>query len=148
MVDAVERNGELTAETSLLECTASGRISSHQLAQEAPAALVAGSFDSDSISRVRNELLANPLGSGALSADTSAAAEQLQISRWREMAPSEKLKIVADVCSSTRELALVGIRQRHPGASDAECHLRFAQLTLGPTLADAAYPEAQSLLVP
>ena len=64
------------------------------------------------------------------------------------MASSEKLQILADACSSTRELAFAGIRQRHPAASDAECSLRYALLTLGRTLADAAYPEARSLLAP
>ena len=64
------------------------------------------------------------------------------------MTPSEKLQIVADVYASTRDLALAGIRQRYPAASEAEHFLRFAQLTLGRTLADAAYPEARSILGP
>ena len=37
-------------------------------------------------------------------------------------------------------MALAGLRQRHPGASESVIVARLALLTLGPSLARRAYP--------
>lgn len=62
------------------------------------------------------------------------------------MTPTEKLRLVAEITRATEELALAGIRQRHPAASERECLLRLALLKLGPELFRAAYPEAADLI--
>ena len=80
-----------------------------------------------------------------LGLDTSPEAERELIGRWREMSAAEKLGIALSLSASVRQLALAGIRQRHPGASPRELFLHFAILTLGRELAVAAYPDAAAL---
>jgi hypothetical protein len=80
-----------------------------------------------------------------LSLDTHAEAEHLQIAIWHRMTPQQKLELVAGASRAVRELALAGLRQRHPDASSRELTLRYACLTLEPELARAAYPEMATL---
>lgn len=81
-----------------------------------------------------------------LSPDTSAEAERLQVEIWRGMSSMEKLQLVAEITRAADELALAGIRQRHPDASERECFLRLALLRLGPDLFRATYPESADLI--
>jgi hypothetical protein len=76
-----------------------------------------------------------------LSLDTSPEVERLQIERWRRMSPAEKAAIVSGLTQTACDLALAGIRLRHPDASPREQFLRLALITLGPDLARRAYPE-------
>jgi len=80
-----------------------------------------------------------------LSSDTSQEAELLQVDLWRRMTPAQKLRTVRDMTRAVQEFALAGIRSRYRGASEDECKLRLALLTLGRDLACRAYPEASSL---
>lgn len=57
------------------------------------------------------------------------------------MSPADKLGIVSSRSIMTFELALAGVRQRHPDASDREVFLRLAIINLGRDLATRAYPE-------
>jgi hypothetical protein len=77
--------------------------------------------------------------------DTSPEAQRLQVALWRAMTPLEKAQTVGRVSRRVRELSLTGIRLRHPSASESECHLRYALLTLGRPLACLAYPEAETI---
>jgi len=72
----------------------------------------------------------------------------MQVELWRGMSPPEKARAVAEVSRGVRELAFVGIRQRHPSASERECRLRYALLTLGRPLARLAYPDVETVRVP
>ncbi len=80
-----------------------------------------------------------------LSSDTSIDAERMQISLWQGMSPLDKARTVGRVSRSVRELSMAGIRQRYPAASEHECRLHYAMLTLGRHLACKAYPEANGL---
>jgi hypothetical protein len=80
-----------------------------------------------------------------LSLDTSPEIERMQIERWRQMSPAEKAAIVSGLTRAVYELALAGIRLRHPAASPREQFLRMALLTLGPDLARQAYPEIATM---
>lgn len=80
-----------------------------------------------------------------LSLDTSDEAERIQIERWRQMTPEQKLALVAGMSRAVFELAQAGIRERYPTATPREHFLRFALLNLGPDLARAAYPEIAEL---
>ncbi len=80
-----------------------------------------------------------------LAADTSLAAERRQVALWRRMSPLEKLNLVGESTRAVLQLSLAGIRLRYPEASDEECRLRLAILTLGRELACRAYPEAARL---
>ena len=81
-----------------------------------------------------------------LTLDTSLEAEQLQVELWRVMSSVEKAQAITAACRAARDMAFVGIRQRHPGVSERECLLRFAILTLGAELAREAYPDAAELI--
>jgi hypothetical protein len=85
------------------------------------------------------------VASKPLADDTSADAEHVQIERWREMTPAEKLALVSGMSHAACMLARAGIQERHPDASPRERFLRFALLTLGPDLARAAYPDIAEL---
>ena len=77
----------------------------------------------------------------SLSLDTSPEIERLQIERWRQMSPAQKAAIVSGLTQAVYDLALAGIRIRHPDASSRERFLRLAVIILGPDLARRAYPE-------
>ena len=64
------------------------------------------------------------------SPDTDPAVEERQIEAWRRMTPAEKLHVVSELVRASEELALAGIRQRHPGATGRELELRLAALRL------------------
>ncbi len=57
------------------------------------------------------------------------------------MSSVEKARAVDSLNCAVRQLALAGIRLRHPDASEREIFLRYAVLTLGRELAVRAYPE-------
>jgi hypothetical protein len=86
--------------------------------------------------------------SGVLSRDTSADVERLQIEAWRRMSPLEKAGIMSQATSDALTLALSGIRQRYPGASERECFIRLAALQLGPSIVRQVYPDAAQILGP
>lgn len=76
-----------------------------------------------------------------LSLDTSAEIELLQIERWRQMSPAEKAALVSGLTQAVCDLALAGIRLRHPNASAREQFLRRALIMLGPDIARKVFPE-------
>lgn len=86
--------------------------------------------------------------SAILSQDTTAEVERTQIDAWRRMSPLEKVELLAQATRDALTLALAGIRQRHPTASDRECFLRLAELQLGATLVRTVYPDASQVLGP
>lgn len=88
------------------------------------------------------------IGHDSIPADTSPEALRLQVLLWRRMSPAETVTIVGGISVAVRELALAGVRMRHPHASDRECALRLAIITLGPELACKVYPDASSLVGP
>ena len=75
-----------------------------------------------------------------LSADTTRHAERLQVIAWRSMSSVQRAQLVAGAARTVRAIALAGLRQRHPGASESEIVARLALLTLGPSLARRVYP--------
>ena len=75
-----------------------------------------------------------------LSADTTRHAERLQVNAWRSMSSVQRAQLVAGAARAVRVIALAGLRQRHPDASESEIVARLALLTLGPSLAGRVYP--------
>jgi hypothetical protein len=92
--------------------------------------------------------LSPPSGQRPLAADTPVEVEARQIEEWRRMSPAKKAALVAGLTNATFVLARAGLRQRYPDASDRELFLRLAVLTLGPDLAQRAYPDAVGLTEP
>ena len=81
-----------------------------------------------------------------LSKDTTPEVELKQVDLWRSMSPLEKARLTVDLSRSVCELALAGIRARHPGAGSREQLIRLAEVTLGPTATLRIYPDAVDLL--
>jgi hypothetical protein len=87
-----------------------------------------------------------PSKTAVLASDTTRAAERVQVDLWRRMSSMDKARAVSGISRAAQEFSLLGIRQRHPDASERECTLRLAVLKLGRELAFRAYPEATALL--
>jgi hypothetical protein len=58
------------------------------------------------------------------------------------------MQTVSALSHDAQELALAGIRMRHPEASERECPLRLAEIKIGRELTARLYPEARTLLGP
>jgi hypothetical protein len=71
--------------------------------------------------------------------DTSPEAEELLFSLWRETPAWRKLELMEDMNRTVRQLALVGLRRRHPNASQEELRRRLADILLGEGLAAKVY---------
>jgi hypothetical protein len=74
-----------------------------------------------------------------LAADTDPAAERVQLAIYRDMAPAQKLQLVLEGIQLSRDLALAGLRARHPAAGPAELRRRLYGLELGEELATKVY---------
>jgi hypothetical protein len=74
-----------------------------------------------------------------LAADTPAEIEHVQIALLRRMPPWRKMALVGEMTRTVRELALEGLRHRHPNESPAQIRRRLADLMLGPELAVRVY---------
>jgi hypothetical protein len=61
------------------------------------------------------------------------------------MSPAEKAALVSGLTAAVYDLAMAGVRRRHPQASPREQFLRLAIVTLGLDLARRAYPEIGDL---
>ncbi|MBI5302275.1 MAG: hypothetical protein HY868_09065 [Chloroflexi bacterium] len=76
-----------------------------------------------------------------LSADTTTEAERVQIELLRRAPSWRKMEMVGELNQTVRMLALAGLRERYPDASDAELQRRLADLLLGEKLAARVYGE-------
>jgi hypothetical protein len=63
----------------------------------------------------------------------------LQFAYYRSLSPTQKIAIILDLTRTAERAALVGIRERHPHATEHEQQLRLAALKFGPELVLAAY---------
>jgi hypothetical protein len=61
------------------------------------------------------------------------------------MSPVAKAALISGLTRAAYELAVAGIRHRHPDAGPREVSLRLAILTLGPELARKVHPEIGEL---
>jgi hypothetical protein len=75
----------------------------------------------------------------ALYPDTDPDAERVQLEIYRRMPPWKKIELVAEANAMSRDLALSGIRSRHPDASEDEIRRRFLGIWLGEDLATEVY---------
>ena len=74
-----------------------------------------------------------------LSDDTPLHIRRIQIDLLRQMPTWRKLQLVDDLNRTVRQLALAGLRERHPGDSPELLQRRLADLSLGPELAARVY---------
>lgn len=54
----------------------------------------------------------------------------MQFELWRRMSPQERVELFRSFNDSVQEMALIGIRHRHPYASEREIFLRLAATRL------------------
>lgn len=71
--------------------------------------------------------------------DTAPDASEVLVDLYRRMTPAAKLRRVRDLTLAANQLALAGLRERHPGESEPELLLRLARLRLGDALVEKAY---------
>ena len=71
--------------------------------------------------------------------DTSPETEHVLFAMLRDMPPWRKLEMVAQLNQTARDLALAGLRERHPHAAPEELRRRLADIILGPELAARVY---------
>jgi hypothetical protein len=71
-----------------------------------------------------------PPGYRTQSPDTSYAAERFLFARLRELPAWRKIEMLCSLNRAARDLALTGLRRRHPHASESELRLRLAALRL------------------
>ena len=70
-----------------------------------------------------------------LSPDTTPEAENLLFELLAKKSPAEKVEMVCQMSATIRTLAMSGLRDRHPAASEAELKVRLAQLLYGDDVA-------------
>ena len=66
------------------------------------------------------------------SPDTSVEAERILVQRYQTMSSADKLRVFRQLSRASQELALAGLRRRHPDASARELRLRLAATRLAP----------------
>jgi hypothetical protein len=71
--------------------------------------------------------------------DTSPEAELFLFKLLRETPAWRKLQMMEGLNNTGRQIALIGLRSRHPNASSEELRRRLADILLGPELAAQAY---------
>lgn len=78
----------------------------------------------------------------ALFPDTDPKIEALQIQLWRQASPAKKMNMLAQLNEAARILALTGLRDQYPQASEAQLRRKLADLLLGEALAQKVYGES------
>jgi len=79
----------------------------------------------------------------ALFSDTHPEIEALQIQLLRETPGWRKMEMLAELNAAARLMALAGLRQRHPNASENELRRRLAGLLYGEDLACKVYGDLE-----
>lgn len=76
------------------------------------------------------------------SPDTSPEAERVLMDLLRQASPARKFEMIVSANQASRELALAGLRMRHPSEPPERLRRRLADLWLGEELATKAYGPA------
>jgi hypothetical protein len=87
----------------------------------------------------------SPIRKALLSNDTDRAVEERQFEIWRALSTEQIAQVIRGASQTARRLALAGLRDRYPAASERELTVRLAVLTLGRDLAVRVYPELEQL---
>ena len=74
-----------------------------------------------------------------LSSDTDPEAERVQMEIYRRMPAWRKIELIVGANETARQLALAGLRTRHPEAGPEEIRRRLFGLLLGEDLATEVY---------
>jgi hypothetical protein len=77
----------------------------------------------------------------AIYPDTHPEMEDLHLKLLRDLPAWKKLEMLAQLNQTAHNLALAGLRQRHPDADEVELKRLLADLILGEELAKKVYGE-------
>jgi hypothetical protein len=80
---------------------------------------------------------------GRIPIDTTADAHTLQSEAYRRMGGRGRVAVVYRLNQTVKNLALAGIRARHPGYSDTQVEHAYVRLRLGDALVRAAWPDRE-----
>ena len=78
---------------------------------------------------------------GFTRADTSPAAAAAQLEAWRRLGPAGRVELAARLSDEIRQVALAGIRHRHPDYSEGVAFRALLRLVLGDELVRAMWPD-------
>ena len=92
--------------------------------------------------------MTDPLPDPPFQGDTSREALRAQYAALRRLTPSQRLALMDDLTRLAQSLAREGLRRRHPGASEAELDVLFAELVLGRQLAATVQEHRRSRSTP
>jgi hypothetical protein len=81
----------------------------------------------------------------SIPSDTSADAHAVQSEVYRRMGGRKRLGIMFRLNGMVRDLAMSGIRARHPDYTNAQVRLAYARLQLGDADVRAAWPDHELL---
>jgi ABC-type uncharacterized transport system YnjBCD ATPase subunit len=81
------------------------------------------------------------------SLDTTADADAVQLALYRQMTASQRVAAAAAMSVTARELALAGIRHRHPDYGADQARLALFRMLVGDELFRRVWPGA-ALLAP
>src|SRR5205814_1163348 len=73
-------------------------------------------------------------------ADTTPEAWRVQLEIYRRMSPSKRLELALRMSDSVREIAVAGMRARHPEYNERQVQLAVNRLLLGDELFRKAFP--------
>ena len=76
-----------------------------------------------------------------LPSDTTVDAHHAQAEIYARLGGAARLSIAFDLSETVRQIALAGIRHRHPHYTDEEVWAAWACLTLGPALVREVWPD-------
>lgn len=73
--------------------------------------------------------------------DTTAEAHEAQLRAWRNLGPERRLALAISMSDDAREVAMQGVRQRHPEYTAEEALHALLRVTLGDGPYRAAWPD-------
>ena len=77
------------------------------------------------------------------SVDTSPESEKVLIEMLRRTPIWRRMQLADQMSATARQMSMAGLRLRFPDASEKEVRRRFADLHLGPELAEQVYGPLQ-----
>jgi hypothetical protein len=80
---------------------------------------------------------------GPIPTDTTADAHARQSEAYRRMGGRGRVAVVYRLNETVKNLALAGIRARHPGYSDTQVEDAYVRMLLGDALVRAAWPDRE-----
>jgi hypothetical protein len=80
---------------------------------------------------------------GEVSPDTSADADAAQLDVYRRLGGTERVAIMFRLSAMVRDVAMAGIRRRHPTYDETQVRLAWQRLVLGDELTRTVFPDRE-----